>query len=68
MLAFLSQARVELDLSLEIFFVDGPLEGFGAVDSSRRIDRPSPRIQPPERPEQARRLPSLDARSWLTQH
>ena len=31
-LAFLSQAHVEPDLSLEIFFVDGPLEGFGAVE------------------------------------
>jgi uncharacterized protein YbcI len=31
-LAFLSQAHVEPDLSLEIFFVDGPLQGFGAVE------------------------------------
>ena len=31
-LAFLSQAHVEPDLSLEIFFVDAPLEGFGAVE------------------------------------
>jgi hypothetical protein len=31
-LAFLSQAHVEPDLSLEIFFVDRPLEGFGAVE------------------------------------
>jgi hypothetical protein len=31
-LAFLSQAHVEPDLSLEIFFVDGPLEGFGAIE------------------------------------
>jgi uncharacterized protein YbcI len=31
-IAFLSQAHVEPDLSLEIFFVDGPLEGFGAVE------------------------------------
>jgi uncharacterized protein YbcI len=31
-LAFLSQAHVEPDLTLEIFFVDGPLEGFGAVE------------------------------------
>jgi uncharacterized protein YbcI len=30
--AFLSQAHVEPDLTLEIFFVDGPLEGFGAVE------------------------------------
>ena len=31
-LAFLSQAHVEPDLTLEIFFVAGPLEGFGAVE------------------------------------
>jgi uncharacterized protein YbcI len=31
-LAFLSQAHVEPDLTLEIFFVDAPLEGFGAVE------------------------------------
>jgi uncharacterized protein YbcI len=30
--AFLSQAHVEPDLTLEIFFVDGPLEGFGALE------------------------------------
>jgi uncharacterized protein YbcI len=30
--AFLSQAHVDPDLTLEIFFVDGPLEGFGAVE------------------------------------
>jgi uncharacterized protein YbcI len=31
-LAFLSQAHVEPDITMEIFFVDGPLEGFGAVE------------------------------------
>ena len=31
-LAFLSQAHVEPDLTLEIFFVDRPLDGFGAVE------------------------------------
>jgi uncharacterized protein YbcI len=30
--AFLSQAHVEPDITLEIFFIDGPLEGFGAVE------------------------------------
>jgi uncharacterized protein YbcI len=30
--AFLSQAHVEPDLTLEVFFVDRPLEGFGAVE------------------------------------
>jgi uncharacterized protein YbcI len=31
-LAFLSQAHVEPDITMEIFFIDGPLEGFGAVE------------------------------------
>jgi uncharacterized protein YbcI len=31
-LAFLSQAHVEPDLTIEIFFIDGPVEGFGAVE------------------------------------
>jgi len=31
-LAFLSQAHVEPDITLEIFFVDAPLPGFGAVE------------------------------------
>jgi uncharacterized protein YbcI len=30
--AFLSQAHVEPDITIEIFFVSGPLEGFGAVE------------------------------------
>ena len=32
--AFLSQAHVEPDITMEIFCVDGPLEGFGAVEVS----------------------------------
>jgi uncharacterized protein YbcI len=31
-LAFLSQAHVEPDITMEIFFVDTPLDGFGAVE------------------------------------
>ena len=31
-LAFLSQAHVEPDITIEIFFVDRPLEGFGALE------------------------------------
>jgi uncharacterized protein YbcI len=31
-LAFLSQAHVEPDITMAIFFVDGPLDGFGAVE------------------------------------
>lgn len=30
--AFLSQAHVEPDITIEVFFVDGPLAGFGAVE------------------------------------
>jgi uncharacterized protein YbcI len=30
--AFLSQAHVEPDITMEIFFVDRPLAGFGAVE------------------------------------
>jgi len=30
--AFLSQAHVEPDITIEIFFVDGPLAGFGAIE------------------------------------
>ncbi len=31
-LAFLSQAHVEPDITIEIFFIDRPMEGFGAVE------------------------------------
>jgi uncharacterized protein YbcI len=31
---FLSQAHVEPDITIEIFFVDGALPGFGAVEVS----------------------------------
>jgi uncharacterized protein YbcI len=30
--AFLSQAHVEPDITMEIFFVDGPLAGFGSME------------------------------------
>ena len=30
--AFLSQAHVEPDITIEMFFIDGPLEGFGAIE------------------------------------
>jgi uncharacterized protein YbcI len=32
--AFLSQAHVEPDITVEMFFVDGPLPGFGAFEIS----------------------------------
>jgi hypothetical protein len=32
LLAFLSQAHVEPDITMEIFFIDSPMEGFGAVE------------------------------------
>jgi uncharacterized protein YbcI len=31
-LAFLSQAHVEPDVTVEVFFMDGPLHGFGVVE------------------------------------
>lgn len=31
-LAFLSQAHVEPDITMEIFFIDAPMPGFGAVE------------------------------------
>jgi uncharacterized protein YbcI len=31
-LAFLSQAHVEPDITMEIFFIDQPIHGFGAVE------------------------------------
>jgi uncharacterized protein YbcI len=31
-LAFLSQAHLEPDITMEIFFIDKPIEGFGAVE------------------------------------
>lgn len=31
-LAFLSQAHIEPDITIEMFFIDRPLEGFGAVE------------------------------------
>ena len=30
--AFLSQAHVEPDITMEIFFIDGPVAGFGALE------------------------------------
>jgi uncharacterized protein YbcI len=30
--AFLSQAHVEPDITVEMFFIDGPLPGFGAIE------------------------------------
>jgi uncharacterized protein YbcI len=35
--AFLSQAHVEPDITMEIFFIDGALEGFGAVEISEPV-------------------------------
>jgi uncharacterized protein YbcI len=30
--AFLSQAHIDPDVTLEVFFIDAPLEGFGSVE------------------------------------
>lgn len=40
-LAFLSQAHVEPDITLEVFFVDRALEGFGAVEVTDGDQLPS---------------------------
>ena len=40
-MAFLSQAHVEPDITMEIFFVDAPLEGFGAVEIINTDDLPN---------------------------
>src|ERR1700722_8742250 len=34
--AFVSRGHVEPDITMEIFFIDGPLRGFGRPDSSER--------------------------------
>ncbi len=39
--AFLSQAHLEPDLTLEVFFVDGPLDGFGSVEVVPEPDQPA---------------------------
>ena len=38
--AFLSQAHIDPDITLEVFIVDPPIDGFGAAElvASRRID------------------------------
>src|SRR6201999_3319461 len=46
-MAFLSQAHVEPDITLEVFFIDRPLEGFGAVeviDGGPDTESSSPRM------------------------
>jgi uncharacterized protein YbcI len=43
--AFLSQAHVDPDITIEIFFIDGPLDGFGAVELTEpelAIDKDDP--------------------------
>lgn len=35
--AFLSQAHVEPDITVEMFFIDGPLPGFGAVEITQPL-------------------------------
>jgi uncharacterized protein YbcI len=37
-LALLSQAHIQPDITMEIFFIDGPLEGFGVVEITEPID------------------------------
>ena len=41
-LAFLSQAHVEPDLTLEVFFIDRPLDGFGSAEVGPTGKPPTP--------------------------
>jgi uncharacterized protein YbcI len=64
-LAFLSQAHVEPDITLEVFFIDRPLDGFGAVevldapppDCSLSRRGPAPHPRPPVAPGRLNRSP-----------
>ena len=54
--AFLPQAHVEPDITVEMFFVDGPLRGFGAVEitgpellNADGVRRGPPRLTPGSR-------------------
>jgi uncharacterized protein YbcI len=40
--AFLSQAHVEPDITLEVFFIDRPLEGFGSFELAEGEKSPQP--------------------------
>jgi uncharacterized protein YbcI len=44
--AFLSQAHVDPDITMEIFFVDGPLQGFGTIE----LTEPEP-VEPAATPQ-----------------
>ena len=46
-LAFLSQAHVEPDLTIEMFLMDGPVPGFGAL---KVVDPPPVEPGPPPGP------------------
>ena len=43
-IAFLSQAHIEPDITLEVFLLDEPLDGFGAAEliESKRLDLEAP--------------------------
>ena len=46
-LAFLLQAHVDPDITVEMFFIDRPLDGYGAVEIVEpESDRPSPGVTP----------------------
>lgn len=47
--AFLSQAHVDPDITIEVFFVDRPLEGFGSVEIVTPADTWAPADQYDER-------------------
>ena len=43
-IAFLSQAHIEPDITLEVFLLDEPLDGFGAAEliEAKRLDLGAP--------------------------
>ncbi len=47
--AFLSQAHVDPDITIEVFFVDRPLDGFGSVEIVTPADTWTPADEPDER-------------------
>ena len=47
--AFLSQAHVDPDITIEVFFVDRPLEGFGSVEMVAPAGNWTPAGEPDER-------------------
>ena len=65
-IAFLSQAHVDPDITVEIFFVDRPFEGFGAVEIVAPGAEPRPqRTSPPSARASLQRGPRRCARGVM---